>query len=166
MPKGQKSAISFSTLGSIGKMSATDSKTISIIENALSKLNLQFGWEGDRLFILDTEKITGKEMVVRAIVRPRSLQLSAPLLVEPSTEQRGVAFWQEWRRRGEATFLLLDEEGDDTELALAARLPLENLDEGTISRMIRASLGALARDRESVEELMEDVRKEEIEAAA
>lgn len=145
-------------------MSQKDNKVISLVEGALSKLGLQFGWEGENLFILDSEKLTGKEMVVRAIIRPHSLQLSAPLLTDPSAEQRGVAFWQEWRRRGEATFLLLDEESGSTELALASRLPLENLDGGTVSRMISATLSALARDRESVRDLLDDVRREEIEA--
>lgn len=135
----------------------TATKDVALLEKSLSSLGLQFAWENDEVFILDSEKITGESLHVRGILRPSSLQLSVPLLRDPSREQTGVLFWQEWRRRGEATFCMIDEENGETDVLLALRLPLYDIDSKTLSRILRSGLFALARSYKKRQELLEDV---------
>lgn len=130
----------------------------AIVEKALSRLRLQFAWEDEELFILDSQSITGEDLHVHGLVRPGSLQLSVPLLSNPSPEQTGVAFWQEWRRRGEATFCMVDEQ---EELRLAVRLPLYEMGPKELAASLRAGLLALARSFQKRQDLFHDVQKEE-----
>ena len=130
---------------------------LALLEKALSKLGLQFAWEEEEFFILDSEKITGEPLHVRGILRPGSLQLSVTLSKNPSPEQSGVLFWQEWRRRGEATFCMIDEEREKGEVLLALRLPLYQVDSSLLAAMIRSALLSLARSYPKRQELLEDV---------
>ena len=131
----------------------------ALVEKALARLRLQFAWDEEDLFILDSEKITGRDLHVHGIVRPGSLQISVPLLEDPSPEQTGVAFWQEWRRRGEAAFCMMNEEGH---LLLAVRIPLYETKPRDLAVSLRAGLLALARSFPKREELFADVRREEL----
>lgn len=132
-------------------------ETVAVVEKALTGLGLQFAWEDDELFILDSEKLTGSPLHIKVLVREGSLQISTLLLQNPSSEQIGVAAWQEWMRRGEASFCMIDEEDGETSIVLAVRIPLYALEQKEVTAATRAGLYALARSYELRRNLFQDV---------